>query len=596
MYLKNHPNSLLPCKSGDAYGLFAGAGISVNSGIPLVNALIKKIVDCLPLKKVDAKLLLSRRFPFEAFIQKIKSEVDISEVLKIFGLGKPNQSHKLIAKLARTGKLKVIITTNFDTLIEQALKKEKVVFKTIFTIENLEKFKNRKGKLILLKIHGSIEDQENIGVILERITAKTNISSIQNVVKNFFHYGNYENIIFAGYSCSDYFDIVPEIEKAFKTRKNIFFIKHIEESDIVVDLISSLPPFKRFKTGNIISTNTDLLVKKLWRKMFLKRHIQTKSNSELWENLIDKWTVNTSLNKNSINGLILCGKLMTFIGYYERAIKYYNRALKIAMNKSLNEKITKIFLYSAQVYSHLGMYPEAKKAFTEALVYCRKLKEWNNYAKIISDIGSTNRKEGNLKEAISLQNKALRIFNRVKNYEEVRTCYIIKGNIYLNSEKYSLALQNYQKALHTSINAPNLPNYVILLNSLAAVSIKLSDLLSAKKYLARAEKISEKLGVPRIIAAIRYNYGSYYEKQNDYKKTVSEFSIAIKIVSETQDFYQHYIMLKNRGQIYEKIKNYKKALNDVLACLEFIKQQPLLKKQDYSSLKKQEKRLRLLIR
>ena len=106
------------------FAVFCGAGISKNSGLPLANELKRYILEKLPIDKKDIEEVMASNFPFEAFIETISENTDISEILEIFQNGEPNTNHILIAKLAKNGYLKTIFTTNFDLLIEKALEKE----------------------------------------------------------------------------------------------------------------------------------------------------------------------------------------------------------------------------------------------------------------------------------------------------------------------------------------------------------------------------------------------------------------------------------------------------------------------------------------
>ena len=67
--------------------------------------------------------ILNSPLPFEAFME-ILEDTGISKILDVFEQGVPNTNHFFIAKLARNGYLKVICTTNFELLIEDALRNE----------------------------------------------------------------------------------------------------------------------------------------------------------------------------------------------------------------------------------------------------------------------------------------------------------------------------------------------------------------------------------------------------------------------------------------------------------------------------------------
>lgn len=109
--------------------IFAGAGISKDSGLPLANELKKWILSKLMTEKEDIEEIMHSGIPFEYFIHSLPLDIN-EKIFKIFKYGEPNTNHILIAKLAKLGIVKNILTTNFDILFEKALKSEKIDFST----------------------------------------------------------------------------------------------------------------------------------------------------------------------------------------------------------------------------------------------------------------------------------------------------------------------------------------------------------------------------------------------------------------------------------------------------------------------------------
>ncbi|PNW28705.1 SIR2 family protein [Formosa algae] len=127
-----------------AYALMLGSGISRNAGIPtgweIITDLIQKIA-VLENEKINST-------PDKWYLDKYKTNPDYSDLLEKLAsspsermnllkpyfeptqedrennLKEPTKAHKAIAKLVKNGFVKVIVTTNFDRLIEQALKLE----------------------------------------------------------------------------------------------------------------------------------------------------------------------------------------------------------------------------------------------------------------------------------------------------------------------------------------------------------------------------------------------------------------------------------------------------------------------------------------
>lgn len=128
------------------YALLLGSGISKNSGIPtgwdIVVDLIQKLAElkkekCIPSPEEWFKLKYDEEPNYSNILAKlVKSPSERVNFLKPYfeptedeieqGLKLPTKSHKHIASLVKKGYIKVVITTNFDRLLEKALQAENI--------------------------------------------------------------------------------------------------------------------------------------------------------------------------------------------------------------------------------------------------------------------------------------------------------------------------------------------------------------------------------------------------------------------------------------------------------------------------------------
>jgi len=63
--------------------LFCGAGISKNSGFPLANELKQYILEKLPIDEIEIDEIMNSDLPFEAFMEIISKNTDISKILDL---------------------------------------------------------------------------------------------------------------------------------------------------------------------------------------------------------------------------------------------------------------------------------------------------------------------------------------------------------------------------------------------------------------------------------------------------------------------------------------------------------------------------------
>jgi tetratricopeptide (TPR) repeat protein len=75
-------------------------------------------------------------------------------ILKILDSTQPNANHRALAELARQGVLRAVVTTNFDTLLEQAF--AGLPFETCITAEDYARVPRDCDRPVIYKIHGSV--------------------------------------------------------------------------------------------------------------------------------------------------------------------------------------------------------------------------------------------------------------------------------------------------------------------------------------------------------------------------------------------------------------------------------------------------------
>lgn len=216
--------------------VIAGAGISKDSPSNLpsweeYNSLLFKAINELASLEMENKT-----FPFDyEHIKKWVPDISISDyivrgamgeayfpLLKLLECSNPNNNHYALAELARQGKLSAIITTNFDTLIEQAFRSKRVPYKLVISEYDFKTYKE-DNVCAILKIHGTVTSEKTL---IDTVTQKMRGLSInkRNCIKNLFK-NHVVNVL--GFSGDDFFfnrDYIP-ISTALK-EQSVEWIKH----------------------------------------------------------------------------------------------------------------------------------------------------------------------------------------------------------------------------------------------------------------------------------------------------------------------------------------------------------------------------------
>jgi hypothetical protein len=174
-------------------GLVVMAGAGVSSAAPtrlpgwfslnrmIVRALCDQVVADLGAKYEPAIAGLrnmiddrrtSQRFPpdYQAqLIEELCGERYFHAIGALDAVRTPNEGHRGIARLAKQGAVRAIVTTNFDSLIERCLEEEGVEFRVGYEpatyeaiLTELKQFGATAGPLPLLKVHGTVQEPASL--------------------------------------------------------------------------------------------------------------------------------------------------------------------------------------------------------------------------------------------------------------------------------------------------------------------------------------------------------------------------------------------------------------------------------------------------
>jgi hypothetical protein len=211
--------------------IFCGAGISYNSGLPTVTPFIRYLLDKFNLPEEHLKAILGPQLndlgiPFERLMESLIEYSDATRLIDMYKAGKPNTNHRLLAKLMKAGKYKTIVTTNFDTLIENALEDEGwekgMDYEVVYNEEDFDGIDWDDGKPRVIKIHGSVDDTERMVITLKQVANRGLSASRMRVIQHVFGSGAHKNVLILGYSSSDVFDLCPQIEAVRGEKKTSF--------------------------------------------------------------------------------------------------------------------------------------------------------------------------------------------------------------------------------------------------------------------------------------------------------------------------------------------------------------------------------------
>ncbi|MCK4532883.1 tetratricopeptide repeat protein [bacterium] len=514
--------------------IYCGAGISLNSGVPLANDLKLYILEKLSVDKKDIygympkkemenifgekdtswhelfenpgeeNLLFKTNFedliyeliddeikqkkmlavcrenipyskikhsiPFELFMEIIAENLDIPDILNMYKDEKKiNTNHVLIAKLAKVGLAKNIFTTNFDLLIERALEEEELKrdkdFKVYYNEKHFSEIDfNDDGhkKIRIFKIHGSAEDYKSIRTTMKGVASKVLSDKRKALIRHIFSSGKHKKVLILGYSCSDEFDITPQIQNIGENKKEIIYVDHSTTKEEIEDLKKEenensseeeKNPFKSF-SGKKIRYNINTLIENIWISLkdiskeeyeLIPSETEQKRRAFKWRKYVDEWAKGLEGGEGSFKSFI-AGRIFYNISNYNKQIKYYEKSLGIA--KAIGDKAgeSKCYTNLGVAYDSLGDYKRAIEYYEKSLEIAKAIGDKAEESKCYVNLGTVYESLGDFQRAIEYQEKSLKIAKSIGYKQGELACYTNLGLVYHRLGEYNRAIEYYLKA------------------------------------------------------------------------------------------------------------------------------------------------------
>lgn len=607
--------------------VFCGAGISMHSGLPLANNLVRYILKKINFSVEEIETVIKAEFPFEAFIEILRGESDIRSILDIFDIGKPNTNHVLLAKLVKKGFLNTICTTNFDQLIEKALGQEGLMrgddFQVFYKEEDLNNIDWDEDRVRIIKIHGSIEDKDRMAITLQQIANKVLSMHRGRVLEQIFSKGGHKNVLVLGYSCSDVFDISPKIESIRESCKEVLFIDHrptaenksrkeVEKEDITVK--ESKNPFRNFSGGKRIYCDTDRLIKEIWDSCIEEEaYFKINKITTYWEKLVDEWDSENDKNapgaKYSVGGLVSLR-----IAEYKRAIKHFNKAID-AVRKVNDKKREGICLGNlSSIYINLCEYDSAIDYVFRALKISREIGNKRGESIHLGDIGLIYLRKGKFRDALEHYQQGLKVAKYIRGkplerihlgglgiacrnmgkFDEaieyhIKALHVAKsigdisgeatelgglGNSFLSKGDHQKAIEYNEQALQITRDISDKQGEGVHLNDLGIAYRNMGKFDKAIEYYEKALQVAKDIGDKSGVGKRLGNIGNVYYLLGDYKNAIEYIEKAIIIAREIGDNIGEGIFLNSLGGIYFKLEDYHNAAEFIYKALEILR--PLL--------------------
>jgi tetratricopeptide (TPR) repeat protein len=569
---------------GEKVTIFCGAGVSYPSQVPLVYPIISGLLARLGAGDAEIKKIIGAGIPFEVFMELFKEHIDIDPIFELFTNKVPNYDHKVMASLAKAGYCSLIITTNFDTLIEQALEDERLVENTEFIVyAKDEEFAtiDWDSKLIkIIKIHGTATHIDSIKIIMSKIASSSVSDNLKEVINQAFSLGAHQNVLVLGYSCSDHFDVTKILINISEPFKNVIFIEHHDtkvEPDSWINedirLKKTNNPFKRFEGSIRVNAETKTTLEFIASKLALEPEPVTKIPDFDPNKALDNVFATIPEKKLAMIKSHALGRLLIKSANYVLA----ENRMKQSLNAALKAKD---YFFIAQGYLNLGIinYRLSRPIdairmykFTLRILENHDIKRPERYKKLIKsntlgNIGNVLYGIRKLRFAEYFQLAALKIATD-ENFEQLAANS--NGNlgiVYFEGHQYSLALK-FNTAALTLADKIGDPEGIARHNyNIGCCQIKLNHPRLMHRFFKIALEIFKLIGRADGIAYLDVELGKYYFDKKMHFKARAHLRKAVAAVEHMNGLLIQADCYEYLGDVYAAIDNKQKSLKYYQGC------------------------------
>ena len=527
---------LVDAFEGGRAAVFCGAGISAPSGIPLAGALVDAALEALEATAEERQHIGAAALPFEAFMETLRLEGTHEDHLLIFREGSPAPAHALFAALAAKGRLRTLCTTNFDLLFERA-----------FAARSLP-----PGTPALIKVHGSVDDLENMAVTLRQVAGRTVSRPRAEAIRNVFHTGEHDTVLVIGYSGSDRFDLTPLIAAHAASGKTVFVVDHAagEETIEPRPLRSVESPFRDY-AGSRLRCDADWLVRRLWQRLALgdaPTAVPVTNLLERWRDDLRRFPGNA---KNAAMGSLLFRASQHYL-----AIRRYFDALRDLTDAHAR---TSVLLKFGNARRNVGELQEAVSAFRAAAEEAQSAGDKAMQHQALAALAGGLMNLGKVNEARPLLQQAWALAGECDRVTLGETLGMIAEGFWRSGD-----LQNARRALDDAIDigreVGDVRGLSGRLGNLAVIHMNSGRLAEAEAALHEARELSALAGDVKGEAFVLGSLAqlSFARKAYSEARTLNER--ALEIFRALRDRQGEARVLGNLGLAWEHLGDRMKAL------------------------------------
>lgn len=491
---------------------------------------------------------------FEQLLEAIHSLADPD--LSILGLVElytdSNPLHCLLARRALAGD--IIVTTNFDCLIEDAILALGGEPVTVCRLEEFGAWKSflSGGRTPVFKLHGSYWRYDGRGTrdcaietaqaTLEAVAAGGAVMRLPEPKRSFLlECTRKRRMVVAGYSGSDDLDIMPTFQELDPAE--VIWIDHgpgLEDiSDSIRDRVLRTAPGdlsvrERFFRRMLEESAPRLRVIRAETSPFLHDHVglalpapEHSSGNNRLEEFLDRWSADHL--RHDYQRHLVIGGLLRILARAERAVDHLRTAERDCARIPLaGDDLAKIYNLLSNAEITLGRYADAEKSvrLAESLL---PPGESALRAMVVRQKGFVQYNFVRLDAALSLFREAERIARAVDHPATISDALHNIAMVHQDRANYEEARRYYQESIRFGEQAGQIRHVAFTHHQLGTLSYDLAEFTASLASFEQANNLAATLGDQELLASALHGLGLVAFQAGEISRALRYFRTSASI-------------------------------------------------------------------
>jgi CHAT domain-containing protein/tetratricopeptide (TPR) repeat protein len=212
-------------------------------------------------------------------------------------------------------------------------------------------------------------------------------------------------------------------------------------------------------------------------------------------------------------------------------------------------------------HRRLGQYDKAVQFYERALRLARSQKDDSIAGSILNNLAGIYRSQGNFSKALEFYQLSLQTLRSLGDQRRVALTENNLGDIYNAIGQYAAALAFYERALQVIQNLGDRRMESVILSNIAIVHDNRGAYSQALALFERALAIQRSLSDLRAEGITLSNIGAVYDKQKQNREALEAYGKALEIMRQVGDRSGEATVLSNIGLVFSRQAMYDDAQN-----------------------------------